>query len=247
MTPLVEAVTVVVWRHRDALRVSPAEREFLLARRSPDLNFMPGFHVFPGGKCEESDAIRTDSKSDWVSQASNALSFARLPDPWGKKSLSTILTAALREIHEECNLNLVEYGDASSVKSLSVWRTPKESSRRFDTLFLSIRVSESATIKCDGKEIVDAFWLTSDEAILLNNSGEIFLAPPTRATLEDIDGLLAPLEDEYDVPLYEPIRTLRESSVYIDLSQSTPPDNDPYRIGLEYQSHGCFVSVLSKG
>jgi 8-oxo-dGTP pyrophosphatase MutT (NUDIX family) len=64
------------------------------------------------------------------------------------------------------------------------WITPEESPIRFDTRFFAARAPAGQEPDPDGKEIVDARWLTPAEALAARERGEISLRTPTMKNLE---------------------------------------------------------------
>jgi 8-oxo-dGTP pyrophosphatase MutT (NUDIX family) len=68
------------------------------------------------------------------------------------------------------------------------WITPEESPIRFDTRFFAALAPTDQAAEPDGREIVDARWLTGAEALAARERGEISLRTPTMKNLELLAG-----------------------------------------------------------
>lgn len=145
---LIPASTVVI------LRDSEQGIEVLMVRRNPDLKFMGGAWVFPGGRVDKSDI---DSSSD--------LSAA-------------IVKSAVREVKEETNLDL----NSDDILTHSHWVPPPLLPKLFATWFF-FAPDPKTEIKVDGSEILDHQWITPTDALKKRDAGEYEFAPPTFVTL----------------------------------------------------------------
>lgn len=68
----------------------------------------------------------------------------------------------------------------------SHWITPSLERRRFDTRFFAVRVPEGQEASVDRFESTHHAWLGQDDVRTNLHSGEMKMAPPTIATLEDL-------------------------------------------------------------
>ena len=93
------------------LRDGAAGPEILYLRRSPDLKFMGGYWVFPGGRIDPGDHLR-DGGSDELAPARQA---------------------AAREAHEEAGVTV----DPAALHPICQWTTPATSPIRFATWFFA--------------------------------------------------------------------------------------------------------------
>jgi len=66
------------------------------------------------------------------------------------------------------------------------WITPEARSERFDTRFFLAHYPLGQEATHDQKETTAGVWLTPRKALEENLDGEVFLAPPTLKTLEDL-------------------------------------------------------------
>lgn len=70
------------------------------------------------------------------------------------------------------------YPDVNNLYLWSNWLTPKSKSKRFDTLFFIVLLSETPASLADKHEIDNTVWLMPSELLEKNNKGEIVLPPP---------------------------------------------------------------------
>jgi 8-oxo-dGTP pyrophosphatase MutT (NUDIX family) len=64
------------------------------------------------------------------------------------------------------------------------WITPKGMPKRFDTMFYCAIAPESQRALCDGREAVDACWMTPQDALEAGRDGRRKIIFPTRLNLE---------------------------------------------------------------
>ena len=93
--------------------------------------------------------------------------------------------------------------DVESLVYWSHWITPAFESRRFDTRFFALTVPPDQEASVDRGELTHHAWLTEADVRRHLAGGEMKMAPPTRATLQDLwsshrlhGGLAAMLEAE---------------------------------------------------
>jgi 8-oxo-dGTP pyrophosphatase MutT (NUDIX family) len=138
------------------LRDAAAGPEVLLLQRNPEARFMGGAWVFPGG------AVHADDEAEGV------------PGP---------VAAALRETEEEAGLRVP---DPAELVPFSRWITPAQVKIRFDTWFFIARAPDAAEVQIDNEEVVDARWLTPQDALDAGARDELLLVFPTIKHLEQL-------------------------------------------------------------
>lgn len=136
--------------------------EVLLVRRHEGLATHGGSWVFPGGKV---DAADTGSE--------------------GREHLATAKRTAIREVHEEAGIRLVE----PQLHPFSHWTTSVARPKRFATWFFVAAPASGVEVRVDGGEIVDARWRTPADALAARRQGEIVLPPATFVTLTTLCAL----------------------------------------------------------
>jgi 8-oxo-dGTP pyrophosphatase MutT (NUDIX family) len=229
------SATRKVLRPRDAATLivvdtSSGEPRVLLGRRRPDLVFMPGRYVFPGGRVDPSDrhiAVEQDLTPGNIAKLLVAMKGT--PSPARARALAL---AAVRETFEEAGLLIgAPAGGALTVKA-AAWRsffahgfrpslarltffaraiTPPGRPRRFDTRFFCVP-AEAVVHKiaiADG-ELSDLEWHSIAQARTLE------LPNITRVVLEDLGERLATgALGDCDVPV--PFYHRRDGNFHRDL------------------------------
>lgn len=154
--------------------------DILLCERSKDVNFFPGFYVFPGGKIDES-----------------------LDDSWvGDEKI--VVDTIIREIYEEVGLigsstRIVPTSERSSkgfdelrnhskiegydkeITFIGRRETPPFRQKIFDTAYFICNSDfvDHQKPEPDNYEIVSLQWIQPSEAILQWETGDLKLPPPT--------------------------------------------------------------------
>ena len=136
------------------LRDTASGPEILYLRRNPDLRFMGGYWVFPGGRIDPGDHLPGGDTDEEAA--------AR--------------RAAAREAHEEAGVRL----DPADLHPVCQETTPVSSPIRFATWFFAA-ASNPKTVRVDGGEIQDHRWRRPEDALGAHRRGEIQFANPTFA------------------------------------------------------------------
>jgi len=143
--------------------------EILFVRRSPELKFMGGAWVFPGGTLMPEDGPVEDDE--------------------------TYRAAGIRETLEEARIELTGPED---LVPFSRWVTPELAPLRFDTRFYLTRAPEGAEPAPDRREVDRAEWWTPAKALHLFVRDEADLHFPTIKQVErlaEFDTIDDALED----------------------------------------------------
>jgi len=161
-------------------------------KRSPKLQFMGGFHAFPGGQIDKDDrsidvvgcdgeealmracAVREFFEETGVLLARGAerLSLQRI----GAKRESTKSgQATFKQILEEDGLEI----RGSDFETAGRWVTPHFAPRRFDTSFFLGWMPDGQEALIDTGELETGEWIRPQEAYARWKRGEIIMAPPT--------------------------------------------------------------------
>ncbi len=129
------------------VRDSDNGMQILFVRRSPELKFMGGAWVFPGGALSEEDGEKN----------SDDLRFRN---------------CGVRETHEESGIVLP---DPLELVPFSRWITPEPAPIRFDTHFFLARSPNGAEPAPDRREVDRAEWWTAPEALekYVNETAEL--------------------------------------------------------------------------
>ena len=167
--PLLPAATVVL------LREENSGPEILLLRRNPELRFMGGMWVFPGGRTDPADYPEgaTENRTD------DAESPPLMPG--SRRAYSAARAAAVRETQEETGLKL----HAEELVPHSHWLPPAQIPQQFAT-WLFVCAAPNGIVHIDGEEIQDWTWISASQAIRRHDSATLEIAPPTYITLLDL-------------------------------------------------------------
>lgn len=213
-----------VLRPRDAATLILVDRttalpRVLLGKRRPDMKFMPGKYVFPGGRVDKADRT-VPSASELAEREATKLMVDMKGGASAAKARALAL-AAVRETYEEAGIIVGAPVDGHGTPADASWRrffeqgfvpslapltffaraiTPPGRPRRFDTRFFC---AEATAICFRGAppedELSDLVWMAIEEARSLD------LPPITRVILEDLGDRLraGPLgQSDAPVPYY---------------------------------------------
>jgi 8-oxo-dGTP pyrophosphatase MutT (NUDIX family) len=106
-------------------------------------------------------------------------------DPGDGAGQAGLRAAAIREVQEEAGVTL---DPGSELVAFSNWITPERVQIRFDTWFYLAAMPAAQEPRVDGREIVEARWLTPSDAVAAAESGEMAIVFPTVKHLERIAG-----------------------------------------------------------
>lgn len=176
--PLIPSATTVL--------LSPSDEGFslLLLKRNSKIATHGGSWVFPGGKCDLEDCEHERELEN----------FDALPK---ERQVEIAKQAACREAMEEAAIK----PDKTALYLCSNWITPASMPKRFNTYFF-IGMHASRDVEVDQQEICDYCWFTPEEALSLQENGELRLPPPTFVTLlqlaehRDIESAIKALSKE---------------------------------------------------
>ncbi|HWO47853.1 MAG TPA: NUDIX hydrolase [Solirubrobacterales bacterium] len=130
--------------------------------------------------------LRDDPFELLMLRRSGASSF--VPNAWvfpggiAEPHESDLRLTAVRETFEEAGLTL----NAEELVWTSRWITPVGLPKRFDTYFYLARVGREVEVTIDGREVVEALWISPADA--LQRRRELNLVFPTIKNLEAIAG-----------------------------------------------------------
>ncbi|MDZ4858437.1 MAG: MBL fold metallo-hydrolase, partial [Candidatus Hydrogenedentes bacterium] len=177
----------------------------LLARRSNSLRFMGGFHVFPGGRIDESEPIERVRNAPDEEEAAAIHAVAReifeetcLLIVSGDCPDADTTRAARRAIldgHVTFDAFLEQHGlfvDASRFEPAGVWVTPIIAPIRFDTRYFLCRVLNAEGAEACGGEIDAVNWYTPADARKAWRAGRIQVPPPVAYVLQNLEAYAFP-------------------------------------------------------
>ena len=149
-----ESATVVI------LRDAKPHFEVLMLRKNRSINY-GGSWVFPGGVVDPEDNQQT----------------------LGPKNRENVArTTVIRETREETGLAI----DDLDINPFANWLTPKIRPKRYNALFFVTQLHDELAQQApqiDGEEIIDARWITPDQALEAQANNEFVLNGPAFVTL----------------------------------------------------------------
>lgn len=180
--------------------------EVLMVERHRQIEFASGALVFPGGKTHAGDLDEawSDHAVGWseLDAAQRTLRIAAIREVFEEAGvlLAQAVGGGPLEI-EPCPLELRQAVDRGEVPFMDVvreagarldlaalavfarWITPAFAAKRFDTWFYVAHAPEGQLAACDGRETVDACWVTPAEALEAAETGRRKVVFPTRMNL----------------------------------------------------------------
>jgi glyoxylase-like metal-dependent hydrolase (beta-lactamase superfamily II)/8-oxo-dGTP pyrophosphatase MutT (NUDIX family) len=177
--------------------------EVYWVRRSARMAFLGGFHAFPGGQREASDAAtRVDNCAEAETAAMIACAARELFEELGvlvarhAETLTKGQRASLLDDLESGRMSfpqlLDHYGlylDARDFTFAGRWVTPPFSPRRFDTWFFLVNcpARQEPQLKDEG-ELDAGEWIPPGEAYARWQRSEVLTAPPVLHALKSLTG-----------------------------------------------------------
>ncbi|MGH9333739.1 MAG: NUDIX domain-containing protein, partial [Vicinamibacteria bacterium] len=167
-------------------------KELLLVERSPKLRFFGGYHAFPGGTLDESDAsVPVEGLTDpsmLQSLAAGARELFEETGLWLGRGESAPNAEELRRDRKRLLANEIAFAeilarhrqhlDARDLVPLCRMTTPPFAPMRFDTRFLRVLVSEDAEVEIWDGELVRGDFFDAGEILGRWKRGEVAIAPP---------------------------------------------------------------------
>jgi glyoxylase-like metal-dependent hydrolase (beta-lactamase superfamily II)/8-oxo-dGTP pyrophosphatase MutT (NUDIX family) len=161
-------------------------------KRSPKLQFMGGYHSFPGGQLDKEDNLITvagcegeeslmrvcavreffEEAGVLLARGTDRLSPERIAE---KRRAMTAGEKTFKQILDDDKLEIV----CSDFEPAGRWVTPNFAPRRFDTWFFLAWMPERQEALIETGELETGEWIKPEQALDQWKQGEITLAPPT--------------------------------------------------------------------
>jgi ribonuclease/clavin/mitogillin len=199
MQPPKDAAAVILLRHN----TNPHDPEVFLVRRSEKLAFLGGYHAFPGGQFDATDAdVPVANATD--AETATAISCAarelfeetQVLVARGGEALTQGQRASLLDdlrggrmswpaLLEHYNLHL----DAQDFTFVGRWVTPPFSARRFDTWFFLVHCPPKQRAHIGGdEELASGEFIAAGAAFASWQRSEILAVPPVLHGLKTLSG-----------------------------------------------------------
>jgi ribonuclease/clavin/mitogillin len=237
-----DAAAVILLRHN----TNPRDPEVFLVRRSEKLAFLGGYHAFPGGQFDATDAeAPVENCPDAETRVAISCAARELFEETqvlvarGGDALTRGQRASLLDDLQVARVSwpelLKHYGlrlDASDFTFVGRWVTPPFSARRFDTWFFLVNCPPKQRAHVSGDaELTSGEWIAASAAFASWERSEILAVPPV---LHALKTLSAGLGDEVDIKTRvksflsspnakrEPVRRIEFRPNYICFPVRTP-------------------------
>lgn len=183
-----------------ALLLRPSEKsltgaEFYLVRRSPALEFMGGFQVFPGGTVDPVDhEVTVEGECEHEAMIScgarelfeeTGVLVAHGEHKLSAEELSSMRTTLLEDGSQWANL-LSRHAltlRANTFTSVGRWVTPPYTPVRYDALYFACWLPEDQAPTIIDGELTHGVWLTPEEALAAHHAGDAQITYPVLETL----------------------------------------------------------------
>ena len=200
--PVKDAAAIILLRQD----TDPAKPEVFWIKRGDKLAFLGGFHAFPGGQIDASDA---------------GVEVKNSPNP----ETSAMISGAARELFEELGVLVVHGGealtkgqrvsllddlesgrmswpallkhyelylDADDFTYVGRWVTPPFNARRFDTWFFLVNCPAKQEPNVVAGELASGEWITAADAYNQWLNDQVVAVPPTLHALRTLADGIAP-------------------------------------------------------
>jgi ribonuclease/clavin/mitogillin len=197
--PPKDAAAVILLRHQ----TNPQNPEVFLVRRSEKLQFLGGYHAFPGGQFDATDAeARVENCEDAATKTAISCAARELFEETQVLVArgGDALTKGQREsLFDDLQsgrmtwpalLNHYElYLDANDFTFVGRWVTPPFAARRFDTLFFLVNCPPKQNPQIgEDAELESGDWIAAGAAVNRWQRSEIIAVPPVLHALKTLAG-----------------------------------------------------------
>jgi endoribonuclease LACTB2 len=218
----------------------PANPEIYWVKRSDKLAFLGGFHAFPGGQLDPSDAeAPVENSPDAETTAMISCAARELFEELailaahGPASLTVGQRASLLDDLTSARMSWPEllrhydlYLDARDFTFVGRWVTPPFSARRFDTWFFLVECPAKQEPHVSPGELERGEWTRAGEAHARWERSEVLAVPPTLHALKTLaQGVTGDLVERFLSPPQghgEPVRRIEFRPNYICFPVRTP-------------------------
>ncbi|HEX9544333.1 MAG TPA: MBL fold metallo-hydrolase [Pyrinomonadaceae bacterium] len=194
-----DAAAVILLRHQ----TNPDNPEVFLVKRNEKLAFLGGYHAFPGGQFDATDAeAPVENCPDEETRAAISCAARELFEETqvlvarGGDALTKGQRESLFDDLQSGRMSwpalLIHYQlhlDAGDFTFVGRWVTPPFSARRFDTLFFMVRCPAKQNVRIDADaELESGAWIAANEAVGRWKRSKILAVPPVLHALRTLAG-----------------------------------------------------------
>jgi len=177
--------------------------EVLLLQRQRTTGFVPGAYVFPGGRVDAADATVAAAGDDdallqyrvaAIREVFEETGVLLARDEEGEWVPDCVTDPGLEAWRERLMSGAATLGDVladlrlvpalEQLAYFSHWITPVVEPRRYDTRFFLAALPRGRIVRADPREMIDAVWVTAEEALRRFEAGTLPMVFPTVRTLQ---------------------------------------------------------------
>jgi ribonuclease/clavin/mitogillin len=258
-----DAAAVILLRHN----TNPEDPEVFLVKRSEKLAFLGGFHAFPGGQFDSTDAdVPVENAPDAETRVAINCAARELFEETqvllarGGEALTQGQRASLLDDLQTGRMSwpaLLEHYklflDANDFTFVGRWVTPPFSARRFDTWFFLVNCPPKQRALVNGDaELENGEWIGANAAYARWERSEILAVPPVLHALKILSGGISDVTSSRDLverflsapnANREPVRRIEFRPNYICFPVRTPtkPPATHTNCYLIYSSQSLLV------
>lgn len=180
----------------------PKKPEVYWVKRSEKLAFLGGYHAFPGGQIDASDAeVDVRNSPDAVTSAMISGAARELFEELGvlaARGGETLTKGQLASLLDDLESGRMSwpallshyelYLDANDFTYVGRWVTPPFNARRFDTWFFLVNCPAKQEPYLTTGELEDGEWITAEDAYERWLRDQVVAVPPTLHALRTIAG-----------------------------------------------------------
>lgn len=176
----------------------PGDPKVFLVKRSMNVRFMAGYHAFPGGQRDDSDAevpiIKSEGIPDWIMRVAVIREVFEETGVLIARNSEKLRAGKLSSLRHELASGRISFKDllareglvldASLLTEAPRWVTPAHSPRRYNTRFFSVWLPEGQETEVIPGELEEGIWLRPREALQKWIDGDWVIVTPIFSALQ---------------------------------------------------------------
>ncbi|MCI0661346.1 MAG: MBL fold metallo-hydrolase [Acidobacteria bacterium] len=176
----------------------PGDPKVFLVKRSKGMRFMAGYHAFPGGQRDDSDAevpvLGSERIEDWIMRVAVIRELFEETGVLIARDTERLSAGKLSSFRHELASGRITFKDLLAREGLALdadllteaprWVTPAHSPRRYNTRFFSTWLPEGQETEVIPGELEEGIWLRPHQALQKWIDGDWVIVTPIFSTLQ---------------------------------------------------------------